>query len=453
MIRSGSKRGRDIPAEHALLLLSVRALTDPEALEEVRRVAPRCDWDRLTCTAARVGALPLHGAALEAALVPAPVAAAGIFRQARVNAAARILLMERIQGEVVEACGRAGIPCLVLKGLPLAHELYPSPDLRPPGDLDLLVRRPDRDRALEVLQTAGFVLPAGSLPLRFYWRHHFHVTLVRPGFEGLPIELHWDTQPPFSLSRIPADDFWAEARFVLAGSRAVQVPRREAHLLYLAQHLGRHLLDAGDDAAGDPVAALLDPAVRGRLVWLADLWLLLSPPATDFDRTQVDCLAARWGVTGDFARAQARLDRIATTEFATVAATGTVESTGRSIAPAPARGFPGGWRRRAAALLPGLGRTSASLQLRPVQAIAALRYAFPGRPWIRWRYGLETVPAATVLARGFLHAAGAILRLLRMAVAAGIAWLVRSRTQPQHHDPPTPSGTHPGNEIYPAGGW
>jgi len=421
-------------------------LTDPQAHAEVRRVAPACDWDRLADTAARVGALPLLGAALEAARVTVPAGVAGVVRQARVNAAARVLLMERIQGEVMDACGRAGIATLVLKGLPLAHELFPSPDLRPPGDLDLLVRCQDRDRALAALKTAGFVLPAGSFPLRFYWRHHFHVTLVRPGFEGLPVELHWDTQPPFSMSRIPADDFWAECRVVPAGSRAVQVPRRETHVLYLAQHLGRHLLDAGDETAADPVAALLDPAVRGRLVWLADLWLLLSRPDA-LDMSLVHRLAARWGVTGDLDRVRAHLDRIAT-----IAAAGT-DPLADPTAAEPDRESPGGWTRRAAALLPGLGRTSASLQFRPVQAIAALRYAFPGSAWIRWRYGLEAAPAGKVVARGVLHGAAAIFRLARMAVAVGTASMVRGRVRAPRKGPATPSGTHPGNNIYPAGGW
>lgn len=49
----------------------------------------------------------------------------------------------------------AGVQVLAIKGLATAHALYPDPDLRAMSDADLLVRRSELDRLLDVLGAAG----------------------------------------------------------------------------------------------------------------------------------------------------------------------------------------------------------------------------------------------------------------------------------------------------------
>src|SRR5204863_6393847 len=69
------------------------------------------------------------------------------------------------------------VDVLPLKGLHLAHRVYPSPSLRDMGDLDLLVRRgalPDADAALRRLGYVPDHRPdpdeRGSLHAVEYWR-------------------------------------------------------------------------------------------------------------------------------------------------------------------------------------------------------------------------------------------------------------------------------------------
>lgn len=59
----------------------------------------------------------------------------------------------------------AGVPVVALKGFASAFQLYPDPDLRVMGDLDLLVRPADRDRLLDLLSGLGY---------------RFQVTTTRP---------------------------------------------------------------------------------------------------------------------------------------------------------------------------------------------------------------------------------------------------------------------------------
>lgn len=60
-----------------------------------------------------------------------------------------------------EAClariAGAGFECVAIKGFALARQLYPDPDLRTTGDLDLVVREADRGALLALLSEEGFV--------------------------------------------------------------------------------------------------------------------------------------------------------------------------------------------------------------------------------------------------------------------------------------------------------
>ncbi|HWS71894.1 MAG TPA: nucleotidyltransferase family protein, partial [Thermoanaerobaculia bacterium] len=61
---------------------------------------------------------------------------------------------------VLAAFAEAGVEALILKGTALAYDLYPSPELRPRSDVDLLVT--DFARAAGVLRALGFEAYANS---------------------------------------------------------------------------------------------------------------------------------------------------------------------------------------------------------------------------------------------------------------------------------------------------
>lgn len=68
------------------------------------------------------------------------------------------------QRVVVARLARAGIPFACLKGFATAHTLYPDPDLRTFGDLDLLVRPSDRGRLVDALVADGFAFRSTPRP-------------------------------------------------------------------------------------------------------------------------------------------------------------------------------------------------------------------------------------------------------------------------------------------------
>jgi hypothetical protein len=268
------------------------------------------------------------------------------------------------------------------------------------------------------MKDLGYHLPARSLPLRFYRLHHFHAAMVRPGRESLPVELHWDTQPYFSLSKIPEDDFWRSARPLQIGGATVRVPGREESFLHLLQHLSRHTLGLRREILADPVAFLLDRSIQGRLVWLTDLGLLArSEPGLDWDR--VERQAERWGLATDLAVARRLLARLGGGSWPRAERTENGARYGGEGATAT---------RAAAGWFPGLARTSHVLQMRPVQVFEAVRYAFPGAGWIRNHYGLREAWAGRVVLRAGVHALQVSCKLGWMVGGALTGSLLRARS-------------------------
>ena len=79
------------------------------------------------------------------------------------------------------------MPFLVLKGAALAHLVYGDPRLRPMRDVDLLIRKADAGRALDVLMRCGFRPGGTAVPAR-----HHHLQGMAKTLEGatVTIELH-----------------------------------------------------------------------------------------------------------------------------------------------------------------------------------------------------------------------------------------------------------------------
>lgn len=391
-------------AEHLMLTRAVLGRsrgTNPDPLSGVRWEG--IDWDYAVRAADRVGSLALLGVALARDGTPRPPGVDQRCRQARIQGALRALVAERILGDIDERFKRAGVEFMVLKGLPLALELYGEPGLRPMDDLDILVRRQERELALEAMRDLGYRLPPGSLSQRFYLRHHFHLLMVRQVRTGLPVELHWNTQPFCSTSLISEDEFWEGRRSCRVGSVDVTVPGREQEFLYLIQHLSRHLLGWGPEVAEDPVGVFLDPARRGRLTWLADLHLLSSAEPS-LDRGRMARLAERWFMTDELQSALRLLEGV----HGAAEGSGTTPDT-------PPRGLnsrPAGqwWARR----VPWLASTSQTLHFRPILAFHVLRFAFPGSRLIRHRYGGQGEGRARLACRTLFHAADVILKAMRV---------------------------------------
>jgi Uncharacterised nucleotidyltransferase len=150
----------------------------------------------------------------------------------------------RLIGDLTSELDEAGIPHAVIKGLALAHTCYPAPDLRPYGDIDLLVDYQDACRAAETLSACRCQpnLPSGWSVDQFR-DYDNHLPCVR---EGASVELHWDLvswrvlyegSPTQGAARRMLE---RRVRVRIGGTDTWTLGREDA-LLHAALHLFYHL--------------------------------------------------------------------------------------------------------------------------------------------------------------------------------------------------------------------
>jgi hypothetical protein len=134
--------------------------------------------------------------------------------------AARVLAAERADAlvAVVDACGEAVGPFVLLKGMALAHHHYPSPHLRPMRDLDVLVDRAAVPAVESALRVLGY-RPDSKNPPEYYATHHHGMPFLHPR-TGIRVEVHHALFPP-------ANPIASEAVF---GRRHVEVELRSFEL-------------------------------------------------------------------------------------------------------------------------------------------------------------------------------------------------------------------------------
>jgi hypothetical protein len=171
-------------------------------------------------------------------------------RPAAIRAAAiepsRAADLQNLLGELAAR----GIDVLITKGTALAYDVYRAPELRPRGDVDLLVSHADADRAVAACRELGFAskLTSGD-------EHAVRqVTLTRNGHE---YDLHWDiANSPLFAPALQFDALLAES---------IALPRLGPHARGLS-HVDALLL-----ACIHRVAHHHDVE---RLIWLVDIVLL-----------------------------------------------------------------------------------------------------------------------------------------------------------------------------------
>lgn len=167
-------------------------------------------------------------------------------REASRQAAQRNLFALATLSAASRALARAGIRHLGFKGPVTNAALYGERARRVYGDLDLLVRRADRERAAAALGELGMATSAGPSwwrsPLAALARRgHFHATFGTPPGRGiLPIELHWELIDRLNLLRIDVEDLLAAAEEQTVAGVPVPVLDRDAHVVYLCCHLAKH---------------------------------------------------------------------------------------------------------------------------------------------------------------------------------------------------------------------
>src|ERR1051325_334222 len=154
---------------------------------------------------------------------------------------------------VLDALAARGVDALLMKGTPLAYELYPAPELRPRGDTDLLIPHDSLEAARAAMLALGYeerITSGDEHGVR-------QVTFSRRDAFGVDhaYDIHWNiTNTPLFAETLPFDELRA---------RALAVPALQARTL---SHVDALLL-----ACIHRIAHHHD---SDRLIWLVDIALL-----------------------------------------------------------------------------------------------------------------------------------------------------------------------------------
>jgi len=163
--------------------------------------------------------------------------------------------------EILDSFQITGIEPLLLKGVAMAHLVYPRPGLRPMSDIDLLVSKSNADRGQALLAELGFrpVVSAGPPS-----PHHLPILQRHTEGVGVYVELH------HNLNRrlLPETSFEAlrpKARPITVND----IPAHTLNLEDLLAHTYHHMVGA--------------PFQSFRLIWVADMISLVERFGDEID--------------------------------------------------------------------------------------------------------------------------------------------------------------------------
>lgn len=145
--------------------------------------------------------------------------------------------------QVLERFQNEGIPVILLKGVALGGTVYSDVDLRPSGDIDLLVKKADLQNAAAVLSEMGYTLSPSIID---YEDHHHippYVKLDEKLNESMSIEIHHNIAPEPLMSRIDADCLWENPQVANISGIEALVLSPENLILELCVHLSRRFSD------------------------------------------------------------------------------------------------------------------------------------------------------------------------------------------------------------------
>ena len=227
------------PPGVALLIAAGRQSLDPSTHASTVPAAPE-DWQAAAEAAGRHG----MSAWLSAALRRWPDAPRSVRDQA--GAAARVQAARALRGlaelsAVVTLLRDAGIEAVALKGPLFAQWVYGDLGSRRFADLDLLVERQERARAVEVLRPAGYTLAAGI--------SNAAAAVIYAGVgawplghaDAFPLDLHWQPQALRFGSPLDSSDVLRDSIAVSTAGCDVRIPSPTHAATLTLVHAAKHL--------------------------------------------------------------------------------------------------------------------------------------------------------------------------------------------------------------------
>jgi hypothetical protein len=155
------------------------------------------------------------------------------------NAARNLIFVDELT-TLFDRFANAGVDAIVFKGPALAMLAYGDLNLRRFVDLDLIVRRADMTRAIEVLTQSGYVssrdLTGEQQSVLLRTQHNLQFTCGH-----VIVELHWQVSSELFAATVTAEELWVDISTVELNGRCMKTLSIEDLLFALCVHGSRHL--------------------------------------------------------------------------------------------------------------------------------------------------------------------------------------------------------------------
>ena len=179
--------------EYDLLRFASTIEANDERLEIITKLARKVnDWQVVISNAETDGIAPILYKHLLAANFPLENAVKNQFRALAIRHRHATPTRIRECVRISDLLDTRSIPSVALKGIALANDLYPKPELRPMRDIDLLIPHFAADAAKSIVIEAGYKFELDQ-PSRFM-AHHHHLPNASKLVDDLlvSLELHID---------------------------------------------------------------------------------------------------------------------------------------------------------------------------------------------------------------------------------------------------------------------
>lgn len=397
---------RDIEFEEKLLVTCLQSAA--HIRERNQPGLPHVDdWRKTARTMILHGIMPLAAVVLAGGDKSAdvPVQLLESLKRARHMSVITHRTALNVLGRIDPLFRQAGVIYAVMKGPHLYETLYRNRFPRPYGDIDMLVRRQDLDRALEILNDAGYET-AGSGLNQFLMRHgHFHLVLDPVANPGFPkIELHWSLVDRANLYHIDNEAVMSRAAELKTPQAQFGILSNEDTFLYLCLHVVKHgLLNSIGLRSGHPVEWFCHSNTGNRLIWYIDLDLFLRKEMEHMDWDVIRRRAAEWNAADDVVESLRVMHLLLPDSPAGAAM--------EKLSPGAAQTLPdaGGWldrflqTSRGAQTIDALMRMDESFFFRPARLLFLGNLLFPSPRELRAYYGNTRCPLPLLYLRHPFH--------------------------------------------------
>ena len=241
IFKSGLKSGPAPSREAELLICCATSAATPERTARARAIVKGgVDWPLAIHMALVQAVMPLVYRYMTSALADVlPADAATILRRAFHGNSLRNLHLSRELVRLTALLERGGVEPLALKGPALAVTAYGAIAMRQFTDLDLLVRKSEVGRAVEILLGDGYAPRVGSALADLDHPGTYEITLAQAG-RLTEIDLHWRLIPPYFPFALDSEELWRRAVRVEIEGGALRTLAPADYLLYLCAHGAKH---------------------------------------------------------------------------------------------------------------------------------------------------------------------------------------------------------------------